>query len=809
MGLHHFISCLLVTMFLSALPAQDLVSRIDIITHMNTVSRFLVEEGEILAATTGGLYRYDRNTGDINFFTAREGIFDHTLMALDRSPHGILVLGSLRGNLAFLDEATGEISNDRNLADNEIVDVLAIEDTLWVLTRRFVSVYLFSSEAGKYQFRESYREFGTTIGDFHALEYANGRIWLANDEGLISAPGNFLRYNLYAAANWRIQREADGLPHHQIFDVLYDASANRLYIATRQGLVEYDFTQFITYTNGLRSQQLLYLSLQNGQLYVADGRRAYAFQDNRFELLVELPRSEITAIAAGPGNELWIARSKHGLQNVSTGQRVVIDGPRDNYLGEMLLDSRGRLWVTSGILKDQRNQGTFVRTDNGWINFVFSGGDRNTYVALNASLTVMEDQGGNIWVGSWGGGAVVFDPDFNITPINPIPSPGRVIINTVAGEDTLTVQTPPELLNIIKIPINSTNPFFSVVTDIFYDPWRESIWLLNLASGARTELIQFLDQSFSEKAFVSDAWVYYPDPTPVNPQYSEIAQDVFGDLWIISFDDGQGVVQLHFEGENVAAATYTESRDNLKTNATFSIAADQDGYVWVGTTAGLNAILTGSGVAPTVFDFRGDFQPIGLKINDIMVDSRNNKWFGTDKGLSILRGDGSPFDPQSWVHVVPRGTSLDPEVLSTRPNVFLADLPSENIHSVYLDENSGDVYLGTDAGLAIIRSNPFASTFTEFSRLKVGPNPLILEEGALQALQFYNLAPGSEIKILTSNGQLVRRLSPTNFEEIQGNRARWDGRNMEGKLVNTGVYVYLITNEEGKHASGKVLVVRR
>ena len=256
-------------------------------------------------------------------------------------------------------------------------------------------------------------------------------------------------------------------------------------------------------------------------------------------------------------------------------------------------------------------------------------------------------------------------------------------------------------------------------------------------------------------------------------------------------------MQANEDGVPTGWDILTES-DNLKSVSVRDIQSDQDGYVWIGTAAGLSAYLGG-----TVFDFREEFQPIGLNIYNIFIDSQNNKWFATDKGLSVLRNSGSPFDAQSWFHIVPRKSDI------TRTNTFRADLPSEDIHSVFLDENTGDIYLGTDAGIAVIHNNPFTSSFSTFNNVQVGPNPFIISQNSTSILSFYNLITSSEVKILTANGRLVRRLNPDNFSEVQGSQAQWDGRNMEGELVASGVYVYLITTEEGEVSKGKFLVISK
>ena len=168
-----------------------------------------------------------------------------------------------------------------------------------------------------------------------------------------------------------------------------------------------------------------------------------------------------------------------------------------------------------------------------------------------------------------------------------------------------------------------------------------------------------------------------------------------------------------------------------------------------------------------------------------------------------MRSSGSPFDAASWAHIVPRISDV------SRGNTYRADLPSEDIHSVFLDEKTGDIYLGTDSGIAIIHDNPFTSSFTNYDKVRVGPNPFVISEDLPSQLRFFGLISGSEVKILTADGRLVRSLNPNKFAEVQGSQAQWDGRNMEGELVATGVYVYLATTQEGDNSSGKFLVIKK
>lgn len=782
-----FISILM--MFCSA-HAQDLNFKIDVITHANSPQQILFSGDTLFAATSGGLIQYNTTTGNTQIFTAIDGIHDHRLAAIAHHNRGTIVCGAGSGNLAFLSPATGDVYNDGNLANNTIRDLLAIGDTLWVLSPTFVTVYLYDQSSRKFQFRESYREFGQSVGDFRSLAYGNDRIWIASANGLINADGDFLSTNLYAGGNWQVLTTANGLPTNSIKDITTDPSGSLLWIAANGSLLTYDYNSFSTpigYTfDDIISEGDNLLAINSSSVFRVSGSTVTTLDSG--------PATGINAVGRHPVNgQVWLATNKFGLRNIDSGIDIVLNGPLDNYIGEVLLDKSGRLWAASGLIKDERKEGVFVRLADGtWQNYQFSGGNGNSFIFSNSTLGLLEDEQQNVWVTSWGGGVIVFDQNLSPSPVNTLDLTGKVWINSVTSNDTLDVSTRENLRGGLS-PVSS-NQYYTVITDVMRDNQRQSIWLLNYAPTNGQALVEFSATGF-DAAAPAEAWNSYSLPVGAN-ELNEITQDVFGDLWISST---RGVVQVRITEGTIQTETYQES-DNLKSNLTRAIAADDDGYVWVGTSSGLSAILNG-----TVFDFRGEFQPVGLQINDIFVDSQNNKWFATDKGVSILQAAGSPFNPNSWVHIVPRNSTLE----TTRQNLFIEDLPTEMVHSIYLDSRNGDAYFGSDAGIFIIRKNPFASQFETYAEVQLGPNPFVVAEGNVNFLSFYNLVGGSEVKILSPNGQLIRKLDPQNFNEVKGAAAVWDGRNEDGKLVISGVYVYLITSETGEDAAGKFLLIRQ
>lgn len=66
------------------------------------------------------------------------------------------------------------------------------------------------------------------------------------------------------------------------------------------------------------------------------------------------------------------------------------------------------------------------------------------------------------------------------------------------------------------------------------------------------------------------------------------------------------------------------------------------------------------------------------------------------------------------------------------------------------------------------------------------------------------LTSDATIRIYTISGELV-----TIIEETDGDgNATWDGKNQNGEEVVSGVYIYLITSDDGRTITGKLAVIR-
>ncbi len=85
----------------------------------------------------------------------------------------------------------------------------------------------------------------------------------------------------------------------------------------------------------------------------------------------------------------------------------------------------------------------------------------------------------------------------------------------------------------------------------------------------------------------------------------------------------------------------------------------------------------------------------------------------------------------------------------------------------------------------------------------VYPNPFRPREAKDNALKFIGLTDDVDIRIYTLSGDLVWR----HYLRYSGGGASWNGRNLEGKEVASGLYVYQVTNGNGEKSTGRISVL--
>ncbi len=103
-----------------------------------------------------------------------------------------------------------------------------------------------------------------------------------------------------------------------------------------------------------------------------------------------------------------------------------------------------------------------------------------------------------------------------------------------------------------------------------------------------------------------------------------------------------------------------------------------------------------------------------------------------------------------------------------------------------------------------------AASGQDLNALTVYPNPVDFSRAVRNAVKFDNLSRDATVRIYDLSGRLVRDLPPGSpGNDGNSGRAEWDGRDVDGALVSSGLYFYLATDPSGGKAKGRLAVVRR
>ena len=248
--------------------------------------------------------------------------------------------------------------------------------------------------------------------------------------------------------------------------------------------------------------------------------------------------------------------------------------------------------------------------------------------------------------------------------------------------------------------------------------------------------------------------------------------------------------------DRITVRSMVTDQDGLQFTPTYplAIAEDRNGRIWVGHNTGVYEISD-----PTKYhdaDFRvnrlkvarndgtnnADYLLNGQRVTSIAVDASNRKWLGTDaSGLYVVAADGSA--------VIDHFT------------VDNSALPTNCVYSVYCDDESNLVYVGTSMGLMIYSSDS-APASADYSDVYAYPNPVRPDYTGW--ITVTGLMDNSLVKIADSAGQVF-------FSgRSNGGMITWDGCDPSGQRVRTGVYFVFASEQPGGGGSGavcKILVV--
>lgn len=298
------------------------------------------------------------------------------------------------------------------------------------------------------------------------------------------------------------------------------------------------------------------------------------------------------------------------------------------------------------------------------------------------------------------------------------------------------------------------------ITGLDFDPKQEVLWIADYLAA---KPVVSLDKTGNFKSY------RLPGNTPTN--IINITVDNNGYKWLV-FRDGLGVFD---EGDpnnpnDDRIAILNSSNTNITTNIIYNVTVDIEGDVWVGTAAGPVIFECGSSIFDgTCKGTRRKVDQNGIigylleseEVLSLAVDGANRKWIGTRNGLYVQSPTGE----------------FQIEYFNTENSPLL----SNNIFSLAINDVTGEVWIGTDRGIQVYRSNA-TSAKDNFSEVPlVFPNPVTSSYQGDVAIK--GLARDARVKITDLSGRLV-------YETFaNGGQAIWNRKDYLGNEVSSGIYL--------------------
>ena len=448
-------------------------------------------------------------------------------------------------------------------------------------------------------------------------------------------------------------------------------------------------------------------------------------------------------------------------------------------ISSIFVETSSQIWVgteQNGIFKWDSNT-------NELESILFDGPNGNSFIDLAF------DDSGNLWCASGdllGKGIYKYDglqwTNFTLEnqdiPTNNSIAVGIDKVNQIwfGSHGKGVIRFPSEGININLFNAENgylagipNNVNYSVVWDVAVDQ-TGTIWLANYQAHNGNKLVAVTPDS---------QWIYFNSSDGIlSAQPRHIVVDKFNRKWVGTEGGGVYVYNDNYTPTDKTDDSFDgvlNQSDGLEGNTITALAVDEFNTLWIGTNNGLNFYQDGR-----------VFTKYGLITNDINcieVDPVGNKWIGSSTGFSILDRDDLTF----------RHYTLDN-----------SPLVNENVLSIAFNKKTGTAFIGTINGLSVFETL-FVEPKESLDQIVVYPNPFLIS-GTNSDIQLVvdQLSRDCDVNIYTASGFLVRKLVTSSI----GGRAVWDGKNDDGDLVASGIYLVVAAQTDGVSRSAKVAVIK-
>ena len=743
----------------------------------NNVKDFVKVDNIIYALVDNAFFTYNETNSEIKKFSSIQGLSGETASSIHyNATFKRVVIGYQNGLVEVIDEngaitISADIVNFNQSGAKSINHISEFGNTLYLSTPFAIVEY----DIEKLEFGDTFfiGDSSTSL-EIHKTLISDGKIYAVTEDGIFTA--DVTSKLLIDFNSWQQLFGGRNFSKITFFNnQIYVSEDNKLFQFNAGLLIEIkDYSEKIV---GLKSSGVnLVVSLSKSAIILNSANN----QVNIFNTTTDFDFTLNTAFIQE--NTMYLATNEFGvlktsLDEITTYNEIHPEGPLSNDIFSIA-----------------------VKDDNLWVVY---GGYEGTYTPIQNKQGFSHFNSEN-WINTR------FNPDFpvidlNYVSIDPIVD-NRVYISSFGDTRAINSVSTGGLLVVendgVKTFYNHLN---SPLEDIvFNDPSRVTIrvsgtgfdrqgnlWVSSISFG---EELKKLSPSGQWSSFDLSSVKTVSDKLGL----SEIAIDNSNSIWIGTRRNG--VFVFNENGNRKRALIATPNLGNLPDADVLSIAVDKSNRVWLGTRIGMVVYRSASGVfdadilnaQPVVIEENGIGERLlgDQRINTIVIDGADNKWFGTDKGGAVY---------------------TNPSGQTTLANFSKENspLPTNKILKIRVDKSNGKVYFATDKGIVVYKSG--VATFGEvLGDVYAYPNPALKnhETITIDGRKGTHLPKGTNVKILDVAGNLVYETNVIEGQELQGGKVVWNKKNLAGNKVASGVYIILLSNDDGSEtATAKLAIV--
>jgi ligand-binding sensor domain-containing protein len=741
-------SLLAISLFL-ILISSDNFSQTDIKlenwkTHssiLNVVSADVDSRGRIWAGSPGGLFVYDESNQSIKEFRNLDALLslEVTAVKANRASKEVYI-GTFDGVIDIVSEdfVFTHITDilRPNFPNARINDIIFNGDLAYIGGGFGLTVF----DTKERVFRQTPPRLGSFKPNTQVNQViiANNVLWVATDEGVASIK---LSSSIVDPESWTNYTTANGLYTNKINGIA--ESKGKIYCASDTNVYSLQDTVFKSILTSENWNQIKTIKLVNDTVcFSTPFMIKNIYNTLKYQDVYIKDTAQINGFVANPQkNELVICLNESGMVLQSDQlKQIKPESPASNLFTHLAVDRDGALW--SATDQSGRGRGFMKLYDNVWENFNLK---LFPEIKTNSYFKVCAIPDGRVALSSWGNGLLIVSKENGKYSFNLKDYSNSCL--TGAGNGNLTNYT--------------------VVGESAYDPRTGAIWAVNYAHLYIGSLFYGQDKTGKNYCFVDQP----------NREFMTLAIDYSGTKWAGSIV-GDGLMYFNegssLDNPSLKTGSFNTSNSQLQSSTINCITVDKSGIVWVGTPNGLAYILQPSAV---LRDAKPILRPTNIKllastpINYIMVDALNNKWIATNDGVWVIDADGI--------------TEL------MQINKKNSPLITDEIVAMATNEKTGQIYFGTRKGLSEVTS--FSVKPLPSYNISCYPQPYIPAKDGNLIIE--GLAENSNIRILTTDGELVKSITTTSQKII------WDGRNEKGEYVSTGIYL-IMGQSSSSDASG-------